>query len=247
VDGEANENARASCVWHACGCGCVGVGVRTATPASGIARVCGGIFDGHPFARRPMDRQDRVAEGHRALNRYDHALREQAGTPPPPLPPSRSARSNLHSTPLTAPRIAWRWYIRTRSAACPAEDRARARHLARSPGPHTPRTRSPRPAGAGAGEEEGGGDLGGGHNDLVWEKTRFIFWCLFYGFIGPELAFFTPPLRGLSQKVAALILCAFKCSAPAVPMRTSKPPHIWHGESSNNHDRSHKEDGSVMF
>ena len=49
-----------------------------------------------------------------------------------------------------------RWYIRTRGApACSAEDRARARRLARSPGPHTPRTRSPRPAGAGAGEEEG--------------------------------------------------------------------------------------------
>jgi hypothetical protein len=54
--------------------------------------------------------------------------------------------------------------------------------------------------------------------------TRFIFGCLFYGFVGPELAFFTSPLRGLSQKVAALILYTFKCSAPAVPMRTSKPP-----------------------
>jgi hypothetical protein len=59
-----------------------------------------------------------------------------------------------------------------------------------------------------------------GHNDVVWRTTRFIFWCLFYGFVGSELAFFTPPLRGLSQKVAALVLCAFKCSAPAVPMRT---------------------------
>jgi hypothetical protein len=28
-------------------------------------------------------------------------------------------------------------------------------------------------------------------------------------------------------------------------MRTSKPPQIWHGGSSNNHGRSHKEDGSV--
>jgi hypothetical protein len=61
-----------------------------------------------------------------------------------------------------------------------------------------------------------------GHNDVVWRITRFIFWCLFYGFVGSELAFFTSPLRGLSQKVAALVLCAFKfkCSAPAVPMRT---------------------------
>jgi hypothetical protein len=32
----------------------------------------------------------------------------------------------------------------------------------------------------------------GPHNDLVWQKTRFIFWCLFYGFVGYELAFFTP-------------------------------------------------------
>jgi hypothetical protein len=28
-------------------------------------------------------------------------------------------------------------------------------------------------------------------------------------------------------------------------MRTSKPPQIWHGGSSNKHGRSHKEDGSV--
>jgi hypothetical protein len=31
-------------------------------------------------------------------------------------------------------------------------------------------------------------------------------------------------VRGLSQKVAVLILCTFKCSTPAVPMRSSKPP-----------------------
>jgi hypothetical protein len=83
------------------------------------------------------------------------------------------------------------------------------------------------------------------HNDGVWAKTRFIFGSLFYGFVGSELAFLTSPLRGLSQKVAALILCTFKCSTPAVPMRTSKPPHIWHAESSNNHGRSNKEDGSA--
>ena len=45
------------------------------------------------------------------------------------------------------------------------------------------------------------------HNDGVWAKTRFISGSLFYGFVGPELAFLTSPRRGLSQKVAALILC----------------------------------------
>jgi hypothetical protein len=62
------------------------------------------------------------------------------------------------------------------------------------------------------------------HNDGVWAKTRFIFGSLFYGFVGSELAFLTSPRRGFSQKVAVLILCTFKCSTPAVPMRTSKPP-----------------------
>jgi hypothetical protein len=58
------------------------------------------------------------------------------------------------------------------------------------------------------------------HNDGVWAKTRFIFGRLFYGFVGSELAFLISPRRGLSQKVAVLILCAFKCSTPAVPMRS---------------------------
>jgi hypothetical protein len=31
----------------------------------GMARVCVGIFDEHPFTSRPMDRNDRGAEGHR--------------------------------------------------------------------------------------------------------------------------------------------------------------------------------------
>jgi hypothetical protein len=73
------------------------------------------------------------------------------------------------------------------------------------------------------------------------QKTRFIFGSLFYGLVGSELAFFTSPRRGLSQKVAVLILCTSKCSAPAVPMRTSKPPQIWHAGSSNDQGRSHKE------
>jgi hypothetical protein len=47
-------------------------------------------------------------------------------------------------------------------------------------------------------------------------KKRFIFGGLFYGFVGSELAFLTSPRRGLSQKVAVLILCTFKCSTPAV-------------------------------
>jgi hypothetical protein len=53
------------------------------------------------------------------------------------------------------------------------------------------------------------------HNDGVWAKIRFIFGGLFYGFVGSELAFSTSPRRGLSQKVAILILCTFKCSTNA--------------------------------
>jgi hypothetical protein len=51
----------------------------------------------------------------------------------------------------------------------------------------------------------------------------------------------------LSQKVAVLVYVHLSAALLQyqVPIRTSKPPQIWHGGSSNKHGRSYKEDGGV--
>jgi hypothetical protein len=91
------------------------------------------------------------------------------------------------------------------------------------------------------------------HNDLVSGLGENSIYLLvpvlrFCGFVGPELAFFTPPLRNLSQKVAVLVLCTSKLDLSAALLQCQcvlASPHrsgTANGESSNNHGRSHQED-----